>query len=199
MDSLRKVQEQKVVDHIEALQGNKISELDDSEVTYVDFNDWNWPEMKIPELWENQQYSNLDGVVWFRKTIDISEDDLEGPAVLKLAKIDDLDETYVNGIKVGTTNQYDKTREYSFPADVLKKGKNVIAVKVTDFAGGGGIYGDPSNISLSIGDKTYSLSGSWKFYVKEIVIQFSPNAYPSLLFNAMVNPLIPYSIKGMLW
>ena len=199
MDSLREVEKQKVMDRIESLQGSKISELDESEFIKPDFNDKNWPEMKIPELWENQQFPNLDGVVWFRKTVEISEDNLNKPAILKLGKIDDLDETYVNGVKVGTTNQYDKDRIYNIPSGVLEEGKNVIAVKVTDYAGGGGIYGDAENVRISLGDKNMSLAGDWKFNVKEINIQFSPNSYPSLLFNAMVHPLIPYAIKGTLW
>ena len=83
------------------------------------------------------------------------------------------------------------------PARDIQNGP--LLVIATDTGGGGGIYGDPSDIKLTIAEKEYPLSGKWKYNVTEVSTQFSPNSFPSLLFNAMVNPLIPYAIKGVLW
>src|SRR5438046_9919899 len=111
--------------------------------------------------------------------------------------IDDNDVTYVNGVKVGGTNSYNTHRKYAIPAGVLKAGKNVIAVRVEDTGGGGGIYGEVTDMKFTIGDTVISLAGNWAFSVEQIsgaASSVGPNDYPTLLFNAMVNPLIPYAM-----
>lgn len=200
--SLLKIQTKSLTEKIEKIQGSKINFGDQSSFKALSFNDANWPEMQAPERWENQQLSNLDGVVWMRKSFVISKEDAAYEALLELAKIDDMDVTYINGIEVGTTNQYDEKRVYKIPAGTLKEGKNVIAIKIVDYAGGGGIWGDASDLKLSLQSTVIPLSGKWKFNVTdvtEITSEVSPNSYPSLLYNAMINPLIPYAFQGVLW
>jgi sialate O-acetylesterase len=160
--------------------------------------------MKLPGLWEGQGLGleDLDGVVWYRKIIVLSKEDAEKPAVLELAKIDDADETYINGVKVGATSGYAIERRYTLPAGVLKPGKNTIAVRVEDTGGGGGVYGIAADMKLEVGDKTISLAGDWSFKVATVAITNSsnnPNSHPTLLYNAMIAPLIPYTIKGVIW
>ncbi len=165
------------------------------------FDDSSWPAVKVPQLWENT-LGDLDGVVWLRKTISLEDDEAGKAAVLKLSTIDDGDETYVNGVKVGQTNSYNMPRSYVVPASVLKKGKNVIAVKVTDTGGGGGIYGEEKEVRLIVNaGKEYALAGDWKVGVESIAssVAVGPNSYPTLLFNAMINPILNYSIRGALW
>jgi sialate O-acetylesterase len=156
----------------------------------------------LPSLWEQKQLGDLDGVVWFRKTINVSAADAGKEATLELAMIDDNDVTYVNSAKVGATNSYNAYRKYTIPTGILKEGKNVIAVRVEDTGGGGGIYGEASDMKLTIGANVMSLAGDWSFKVEEIfgdANSVGPNSYPTLLFNAMVNPLIPYAIEGAIW
>jgi sialate O-acetylesterase len=165
------------------------------------FNDSNWPAIPVPQLWENS-LGDLDGVVWLRKTIMLESDDIGKSAVLKLSTIDDQDETYVNGVKVGSTTSYNVQRSYIIPASVLKKGKNVIAVKVIDTGGGGGIYGEEKDVRLVINTgREISLSGNWQVGVESIAstAAVGPNSYPTLLFNAMINPILNYGIRGALW
>ena len=76
--------------------------------------------MSLPSLWEQKQLGDLDGVVWFRKAIDILPNGAGKEATLELAMIDDNDVTYVNGVKVWETNSYNQHRKYSIPAGVLK-------------------------------------------------------------------------------
>jgi len=78
----------------------------------------------------------------------------------------------------------------------------VIAVRVEDTGGGGGIYGDSADMKLTIGNDITPLAGNWAFKVEQIyggANSVGPNSYPTLLFNAMVNPLIPYAIEGAIW
>jgi len=199
IDSLLKNQTKSLTERIEKIQGSKVEDSDQSSFKELSFNDVSWPEMQAPGLWENQQLSNFDGVVWMRKSFVISKEDAANEALLELAKIDDMDVTYINGIEVGTTNQYDEKRVYEIPLKTLKEGKNVIAIKIVDYSGGGGIWGNASDLKLSLQSTVIPLSGKWKFNVTEIKSEVSPNSYPSLLYNAMINPLIPYAFQGVLW
>ncbi len=169
------------------------------------FDDSHWPKMKLPGLWEDQKMGleDLDGLVWFRKTFIIDDVDAGKPAIIELGKIDDSDETYVNGVKVGELkNKYDESRSYKIGAGILKAGKNVVAIRVEDTGGGGGLSGKPSDIKLSVGSQTQTLAGDWLFQVEAIYSgsgNNGPNSFPTLLFNSMLNPLIPYGIKGAIW
>jgi sialate O-acetylesterase len=116
--------------------------------------------------------------------------------------IDDNDMTYVNGAKVGGTNAYNVKRSYTIPVNILKKGNNTIAVRVIDTGGGGGIYGNEKDVRLTLqSGKNIALAGDWSFQVEELSSSAAvgPNSYPTLLFNAMLNPILNYSIRGALW
>lgn len=201
LDSLAKVKTQETRKRLEALQGS----LDVTDVdTWKDAgsNDSKWPKMQLPNLWESQQIGDLDGFVWFRKAINISAEDAGKTGTLYLSMIDDNDITYVNGVKVGSTDGYNVKREYTVPENILKEGRNMIAVRVEDTGGGGGIYGDSADMKISIGTDVINLAGKWKFRVEKITSGSSsigPNSYPTLLFNAMVNPLIPFAMEGIIW
>jgi len=188
-----------VLDNLKKVQGFEVSMENEDQFKNQNFNDKNWPEIKVPSLWENQQIGNIDGIVWMRKTIVLTAEQAKKQAVLHLAKVDDEDKTYVNGVEVGTNNLWDKKRIYEIPANILKEGTNVIAVRITDYSGGGGIYGDPEDLKIDFKDSNLPLEGLWKFNVIKVRIEVSPNSYPSLLYNAMVNPLVPYAMQGVLW
>jgi len=202
--NIKQIAEQKKADLIKkvtALQGTLTG--DETGYSSADLDDTRWPHMKLPGLWEQAGLGldDLDGIVWYRKVIEISDADAGKAAVLDMGKIDDEDETYVNGVKVGTTNNYSAHRQYTIPAGVLRAGKNLIAVRVHDTGGGGGIYGEPGELKCSIGSHELSLAGDWSFNVASVVMNtaMGPNSAPTLLFNAMINPLIPYTIRGAIW
>ncbi|HEX9513111.1 MAG TPA: sialate O-acetylesterase [Puia sp.] len=188
---------------ITTLQGSLPAMGEEAQYKDAAYADDRWAHMKLPGLWEQAGLglNDLDGIVWFRKTIGVAEEDAGKPAVLELGKIDDADEAYINGVKVGATKGYNEARHYTIPAGVLKAGKNVIAVRVEDTGGGGGIYGEPGELSFTIAGKTIPLAGDWSFRIVTVSISNSvnPNNAPTLLFNAMVSPLIPYTIRGAIW
>ncbi|MBV4358417.1 sialate O-acetylesterase [Pinibacter aurantiacus] len=201
-DSIGQLKKAELQNKITALQGSIPDANTVATWKNADYNDAKWPDMKIPALWETQQLPDFDGIVWFRKTIDIAAEDAGKPAEIELGMIDDADATYVNGTAVGGLNGYNVKRVYNIPAGVLKAGKNVIAVRVQDTGGGGGIYGDAEFVKLTVGSKVLSLAGSWKFQIEGLINgnpTAGPNDYPTLLFNAMINPIIPYGIKGAIW
>lgn len=168
------------------------------------FDDSKWNTMSLPGLWEQQKLEDFDGVVWFRKSIDISAADVGKEASLELSMIDDSDESYVNGMKVGAIkNKYNEKRKYKIPSGVLKEGVNVIAVRVDDTGGGGGIYGDASDLKLTtVTNMTIPLHGAWRYNIEQLAegtTSVGPNSYPTLLFNAMLYPLTHFAMEGVIW
>lgn len=199
MDAVFETYKKSLLDNIQKVQGFEVSLNNENQFKTPDFNDSKWPEINIPSLWENQQIGKIDGVVWMRKSIVLTVQQAQQGAVLYLSKIDDEDVTYVNEVQVGTNKLWDAPRKYTIPSGVLKEGINVIAVRITDYTGGGGIYGDASDLKLTFNNSEIKIDGAWKFNVVQVKIAISPNSFPSLLYNAMVNPLIPYAFQGVLW
>ncbi len=203
LDSITKVKTAALLNQIEKSQGTlPVPSSQTEQWKQLAFDDSQWNKMNIPGLWE-RQLGEFDGVVWFRKVFEVSADDAGKEATLELAMIDDSDDTYLNGTLVGSTEQrYNEKRNYRIPAGTLKAGKNIIAVRAEDTGGGGGIFGDPATLKITIGGNAQSLAGEWPYRVESILRTTSaigPNSYPTLLFNAMINPLIPFGMKGALW
>lgn len=161
-----------------------------------------WMELSAPMLWEMQGLDGVDGVVWYRKKFSLDEPQAAGGVRLHLARIDDSDTTWVNGHRVGATDRYDQVRTYPVPAEFLQRGDNVIAVRVTDTGGGGGIYSDPALLYVEAPDGAkISLAGKWKARPDRVTIpaEINANHTPSALYNKMIHPLLPFPVKGVLW
>lgn len=170
-----------------------------------DFDDADWPAMDAPQLWENADLPGYDGVVWFRKTFDLPPAWQGRDLELHLAMIDDIDTTWVNGVQVGHTAQYNTPRAYTLPAALVKPGRNVIAVRVLDTGGGGGLWGEADDLYLAGNGVRQSLAGSWAYQpgiAPDAGLPRPPQALqnrPTTLYNAMIAPLIPYTIRGAIW
>lgn len=119
----------------------------------VDFDDTGWKMMKLPTLWEDTGLK-IDGAVWFRKVVTIPAELAGKQLTLSLGQIDDFDTAYFDGKQIGDThggaeNSYMILREYPIPAAAATAGSHVIAVRVFDHFGGGGIYGGPIQLRLA--------------------------------------------------
>jgi sialate O-acetylesterase len=199
--------------------------FDDNDCTQITFNDSSWKEMNLPTYWESKEVGNFDGVIWFRKKIEIHNDWINQELVLSLGPIDDMDRTFVNGKLVGAHERegyYQTDRIYTVPKEIVNSNEILIAVRVLDNQGGGGMWGTKENLNIHpvYSSELISLAGSWKylpvaeykaqkFYVfgvaqndyyqkPEMKVQISENT-PSALYNAMIHPLIPYNIRGVIW
>lgn len=162
----------------------------------------NWSSMELPSIWEEQGYDDLDGIVWFSRDIDLNINENKDKIELHLGIIDDSDMVWVNGIKVGETNWgFTKKRIYQVPKESIKLGINNITIRVNDRRNKGGFISQSNEFFMTLGEQNISLKGTWKFKVDQVYDNFeiSPNELPSLLFNAMIHPLIPYGIKGVIW
>ncbi|MFV8325020.1 sialate O-acetylesterase [Flavobacterium sp. ZS1P14] len=199
IDSLNKENILKQVQKVEQIQTVKLKSFSEKEFKELSFDDSKLPILYQPKAWEQQSLGEFDGVVWIRKTIELTEEQSKKTAIIHLSKIDDGDVTYINNVKIGEMNQWDAERIYTIPIGVLKAGKNVIVVKVIDGGGGGGIWEKPENVRLDLENETISLAGDWKFQVESIKLEANQNQFPSLCYNAMIEPLIPFAFKGIIW
>lgn len=169
-----------------------------------------WKSMTLPTLWENAGEPDLNGVVWFRKTFEAPAGADGAAAELDLGMADDSDTTWVNGVCIGYTFGYNVPRRYVVPAGVLRPGRNVVAVRVLDAGGGGGIWGDRSprlvwKDTSAVPD--VDLGGPWLYRVG-MDLRTGPwpptgmlgdSGTPTVLWNGMIAPLVPYALRGVLW
>lgn len=167
-----------------------------------DINDSDWKKMNVPGSWEDRE-KPFDGSVWFRKEIFIPKGSEKNTAFLNLGRIKDADETYINGKKVGNVTYEYPPRWYDIPAGILKEGKNIIAVRITNGSGKGEFIKD-KDYFLQIGSEKIDLKREWKYKIGAIMNRPAPGQTfirwkPTGLYNAMLNPLIQYPIKAILW
>jgi sialate O-acetylesterase len=218
IENHKQVEVKNVPDNVKWLNLN----FNDEACSKPDFDDSGWHVMNLPGLWENT-IGEFDGVVWFRKTVEIMQQMSGQNLLLSLGPIDDMDRVYFNGELVGAgeiNGIYQVNRVYEVPAKLVKQGVNTIAVRVVDNQGGGGMWGKKDQMVLSGKDNvSLNIAGDWKylpvaeymdgrFYLYDIskLEFFSKPQFkglspylPVVLFNAMINPLLPYQIKGAIW
>lgn len=169
-------------------------------------DDTGWDSMHLPGLWEGKM-PGFDGIVWFRKTMTLPASLRGKELTLSLDVIDDNERTFCNGELIGATTGYNQQRVYKIPARLTKSGTLQLSVWVMDTGGGGGIYGDTAKLFLAAGADKIALSGDWKYKVSADLKslppapqdpQGNPNR-PSVLYNAMIHPLVPFTIRGAIW
>jgi sialate O-acetylesterase len=176
-------------------------------------NDAGWSTIDAPKLWEQAGYPGLDGLVWLRKTIDVPASWAGHDLVLRPGPIDEVAAVWFNGELVGTTGNirkgdvrdWNQPRDYKVPGKLVTAGKNVIAIRVIDASGGGGLWGEPAEtMYITPGaDERISLAGEWKIQPQFILPKppgapFNPNL-PTVIFNKMIAPLAPFAIRGVIW
>jgi sialate O-acetylesterase len=191
---------------LEAAAAWALPELDESD----------WGSMRVPENWESAGHKDFDGFIWFRKTIDVPASWAGHDLALRPGPIDEIDVTWFNGEKVGETGNMQKKithfwnheRDYTVPGKLVKAGKNVIAIRVIDTQGEGGLWGgNPKKMLIAPidGDETerITLVGEWKtkeqYALPEKIYNTTSPNQPTVLYNQMIAPLVPYGIRGAIW
>ncbi|AYL95643.1 sialate O-acetylesterase [Mucilaginibacter celer] len=165
-----------------------------------------WRRIAVPGYWEDQGIRNLDGVVWYRREVNIPQSMLNSQVKIFLGRIVDADVVYVNGKQIGSTSYMYPQRRYNIPPNTLKPGKNLFVVRVTNNSGKGGFVPDKP-YQLICGADTIDLTGYWQYKVGlvnkpegsvaggGIAVQNQPTA----LFNSMIAPITNYNIIGFVW
>ncbi|MCS6859204.1 MAG: glycosyl hydrolase [Abditibacteriales bacterium] len=135
----------------------------------AEFVERGWRRLKVPGLWEEQgvtetypgmlspqlppNLSHLpnayNGVAWYRRRVVIPQEWRGEELEMFIGGVDDVDWVYVNGTLIGTTGAGEQNpstlpRRYVVPANAVRFGaENVIAVRVLDYGGPGGIHQPP--------------------------------------------------------
>ena len=188
----------------------------DASAKETKFDDSKWSTITLPGRFDRLKSGEFDGTVWVRRNFDVT--DLSKEYKFHLDGVDDMDETFINGQSIGKSvgnSVANVPRDYVVPRSLLTKGANTVAIRLIDTGGPGSVSG---KMMLSNGDETIDLSGDWKFkmvaelldgyfYVYGLNTNMAKRAdlykinsnSPTVLFNAMINPLIPYTLKGIIW
>ena len=168
------------------------------------FDDSSWKSIRLPSMVQ-ELWPSTNGIFWFRKTVDIPAGWAGKDLTLSLGPVDDFDETYWNGELVGEGRIWNKAREYTIPARLVKDGQAVISIRCTDDHGNGGLYGASDLLFVQGPDgQKIGLDGEWKVTLS-VSFEGIPKStarepnMPTVLYNAMIRPLAPFAIKGAIW
>ena len=167
-----------------------------------------WKKIEVPSTFENSEVGKIDGVVWYRKTIEVPAGLAGKKMALSLGAIDDEDITYFNGTKIGEVKVWDHARNYKVNGSLVKAGENVLAVRVLDIRKDGGFFAKPEEMFVKLGDQKIAIAGQWQYKVSldTASVPRAPrpprrmnNQSPTSLYNGMINPIVPFTIKGAIW
>jgi sialate O-acetylesterase len=170
-------------------------------------DDSSWKTFHLPGT--GSEVGTINAFWWVRKVIDIPQKWAGKELKLNLGQVDDNDVTYFNGEMIGSTIGCMAGRTYTIPARLVKAGKAVVAVRIHDTGGLSGINcgDDDFCIALKNGSDKISLVGDWRYEpsmneakvpVMPVNTGSDPNVH-TFLYNSMINPIVPFAIKGAIW
>jgi len=162
----------------------------------------NWQPITLPGYWADTYAGAFNGVVWFSKTIDVPTSFIGKSVKLELGRIVDADSVFVNGRFAGTTSYQYPPRRYILPVNLLQPGANTITIRVVNNSGRGGFVLD-KRYELTTDSDTINLAGAWQYKIGAVMPPLPGQTFvrwkPLGLYNAMIAPLTPFAIKGILW
>ncbi|MCH5377562.1 MAG: beta galactosidase jelly roll domain-containing protein, partial [Planctomycetes bacterium] len=166
-------------------------------------DDADWLTMNVPGNWADTPVGPVHGAVWFRREFELPAALAGQPGKLMLGRIVDADTTWVNGHPVGNVTYQYPPRRYEVDAGILQAGRNVIAIRVVSNGGTGGFVEDKP-YWLRVGDTVIDLTGPWRLRLgAEAPVLSAPRfvwyKQPLSFYNAMLAPLLPMTIKGVIW
>ena len=203
IDKIKKQDDERVTQWNKALKQNDEG-FKNLQQTWFDpeLNTSDWETMHLPGYWANTKLGDVNGVVWFRKNIDVPPDMVGKPALIKLGRIVDSDTVFINGEFIGSIGSQYAPRAYKISNDVLKEGKNTIVIRVINYIRKGGFV-PGKEYELSEGNHKINLEGDWQYKLgakaEPLEDRLLLGKVPSGLFNAGIAPILNYRIKGVVW
>ncbi|MBG6233856.1 sialate O-acetylesterase [Pedobacter sp. CAN_A7] len=172
-------------------------------VTKVDYNDSSWLQLNMPATLKNMNMPGYEGMMWLRKTINLPSAMTAKDLTIELGQPEMNYSLYFNGELIAKNIwNANPTHHYTIPAKLVKQGNNVIAIRMAFLWQGGGFNPPADRLYITDGQTKISMAGSWKYQKSlEPAIPSIKNYYqhPAFLYNGMINPVIPYGIKGFIW
>lgn len=168
-----------------------------------DYNDADWTTVEMPRVLKDFRIGAYDGMVWLRKKITLPGSLRQKDLLINLGHPEQNYSLYFNGEEI-CRNIWNANATHSFtiPARLVQAGENTVAVRLAMLWGGGGLNPPAEDLYITDGTSKISLAGKW-VYKKDLETAFPKilnyQYRPTVLFNAMIHPLIPYGIKGFIW
>ena len=177
------------------------------------FDDSGWKKIELPASLAQDGMDRFDGIIYFRREVEVPAAWEGAAATLELGPIDDRDDTWFDEVSVGQTREegrWQEARKYAIPAAAMRGGKHMIAVRVLDTGGIAGINGKPEQMVLRSEKKDLApiaLGGTWRYMAGPELKTLPPMAAsmaigpgtPSTLFNGMIAPLTQVALRGVIW
>jgi sialate O-acetylesterase len=158
-----------------------------------------WEQWGIPEL------ASYNGALWYRTTVNVSKQQAAQAATLSLGRVDESDQTWINGRPAGATGP-GPDRTYLLPPKSLSAGENTIVVSVLDTYSFGGLSGPASGRFIRFADGTsLPLNNEWRYQMPDPDVRTPPRppweavAGLSVINNAMIAPLGQFGLRGIAW
>ncbi len=175
---------------------------------HADVDTADWQPVSLKQGFAQLNVPESPAVVWFRREVSLPDPLPAGNARLLLGVVERMDTAWINGRWIGASAWVENPRAYNVPADALRPGRNVIAIRVLKTAPDGGFRLPADALQLTLGDGTaIPLEGDWRATVG--VDARSPHplplgyenwpSMPTVLHEGMLRPLAPLAIAGALW
>lgn len=174
----------------------------DKTISLPEYDDSGWTDVEMPRLIKDFGIKPYEGIMWFRKKILLPEAFNGKDLTLNLGHPEMIYSLYFNGAEIcKNTWNANPVHYYTIPANMVKQGENTISVRVAMLWGGGGLNPPAEDMYITDAMSKISLAGKWKYKtdLEPVPTIHYYSSYPAMLFNAMINPIIPYGIKGFLW
>lgn len=158
------------------------------------------------EHWGLPALSAFNGLVWYASEVVVEAGLADQAATLELGVVDEFDLSWINARPVGSGSWTDGARHYTVPAGTLQAGRNRLVVAVFDGYATGGLLGPAQDMSLRFADGTrLSLRQPWRYRVADVGAAvpprppWEPTGGLGIAGNAMIAPIAPYALRGVLW
>lgn len=172
---------------------------------HPDCDEADWTTLRVPGMWQQQDW-RFNGAVWYRAEVRIPESWCGRELSLEYGPVDDFDDTFVNGVRVGglgesNPNAYAERRSYRIPAGLAGRTRVTIAVRVFDCFGLGGIAGGGFICPAGDMSERVDLPAEWKARVElRLPLHLGGGeVVPTALYNGMIHPLLGFPLRGFLW
>lgn len=175
----------------------------DKTVPYSNYDDSGWSSIEMPKVIKDFDIGPYEGMVWMRKNIVVPKSFVGKELKLHMGHVEMNYSIYFNGAEIcKTVWNSNPSHFYTIPDNLVKNADNTISLRIAMLWGGGGMNAPADSIYLTDGVSKIPLAGTWK-YAKGLEPKLPQirnyHYFPEVLFNAMINPLIPYGIKGFIW
>jgi sialate O-acetylesterase len=188
--------------------GNDFKPTLDDEKKYTqanyDFSKWVNGGSPLGQ-WDWKGIWAFRGNGFMARNVEISEEMSKQETILGLCIQDSFNEIYING-KLVSAGIIKGVRKITIPSCRWEVGTNQIVVKFGSMKEpswyGLGLMGGNDDLFVSAGNEKVSLAYDWKLmpsFAEKHEYVHSSNNIGTTIYNAMIAPLLPFSMRGVLW